>query len=57
MNPLTFSRSTWLNSLHMTSLTVALMESEGHSRESILEGSGITGDDLLDLRRLVCQLI
>ncbi|WP_440466825.1 AraC family transcriptional regulator ligand-binding domain-containing protein [Pseudomonas sp. YH-1] len=53
MNPLTFSRSTWLNSLHMTSLTVALMESEGHSRESILEGSGITGDDLLDLRRLV----
>ncbi|WP_374442219.1 AraC family transcriptional regulator [Pseudomonas panipatensis] len=49
----TFSRSTWLNSLHMSSLTVSLLEAEGHPRESILEGSGITSDDLLDLRRLI----
>lgn len=49
----TFSRNTWLNSLHMSSLTVSLLEAEGHGRDSILEGSGITQADLLDLRRLV----
>ncbi|KAF1071922.1 MAG: putative HTH-type transcriptional regulator [Pseudomonas citronellolis] len=53
MTGFTFSRSTWLNSLHMASITVGLLEREGHHREAILEGSGITDADLHDLRRLV----
>lgn len=46
----TFSRATWLNSLHMSTLTLSLLEKEGFAREQLLEGSGITPADLLDLR-------
>jgi hypothetical protein len=53
MTGTSFSRNTWLNSLHMTTLTVSLLEAEGHERDGILEGSGITAADLVDLRRLV----
>ncbi|MCS7927345.1 AraC family transcriptional regulator [Pseudomonas aeruginosa] len=49
----TFSRATWLNSLHMSTLTLSLLEKEGFAREQLLEGSGITPADLLDLRRLI----
>ncbi len=38
----TFSRATWLNSLHMSTLTLSLLEKEGFAREQLLEGSGIT---------------
>ncbi|MGA4814614.1 hypothetical protein ACPA9J_00970 [Pseudomonas aeruginosa] len=41
----------WLNSLHMSTLTLSL-EKEGFAREQLLEGSGITPPTCLDLRRL-----
>ena len=46
MTGTSFSRNTWLNSLHMTTLTVSLLEAEGHECDSILEGSGITAAGL-----------
>ena len=48
-----FSRSSWLNSLHMSTLTVAMLGAEGHGAEAVLEGSGISQDDLLGLTRLI----
>lgn len=48
-----FSRASWLNSLHMSTLTVACMAERGVAADAVLEGSGITVDDLRDLRRLI----
>lgn len=48
-----FSRASWLNSLHMSTLTVACMAERGLAADAVLEGSGITVDDLRDLRRLI----
>lgn len=48
-----FSRSSWLNSLHMSSLTVAMLQGEGHSAGALLEGSGISEADLRGLKRLI----
>lgn len=48
-----FSRATWLNSLHMSTLTVACLGERGIDAASLLEGSGITEDDLRALQRLI----
>ncbi|MGY4533173.1 hypothetical protein ACVW0Y_002303 [Pseudomonas sp. TE3786] len=42
------SRSSWLNSLHMSTLTVALLQAQaqGHAPEAVLEVSGICTADL-----------
>ncbi|WP_271195094.1 AraC family transcriptional regulator [Pseudomonas turukhanskensis] len=48
-----FSRSSWLNSLHMSTLTVALLQAQGHAPEAVLEGSGISTDDLRAMKRLI----
>lgn len=48
-----FSRSSWLNSLHMSTLTVSLLQASGHTAEAVLEGSGISVDDLRGMKRLI----
>ncbi|GLZ88340.1 transcriptional regulator [Metapseudomonas resinovorans] len=49
----TFSRATWLNSLHMSALTAALLQEEGIGTADVLAGSGISEQDLLELQRLI----
>jgi len=49
----TFSRATWLNSLHMSALTVALLQEEGIAACDLLAGSGISEQDLAELQKLV----
>ncbi|WP_375738897.1 AraC family transcriptional regulator [Pseudomonas boanensis] len=48
-----FSRATWLNSLHMSALTVALLREQGIAACDVLAGSGISEQDLAELQRLV----
>ncbi|MDE3739751.1 AraC family transcriptional regulator [Pseudomonas resinovorans] len=48
-----FSRATWLNSLHMSALTVALLQEEGIDACDVLAGSGISEQDLVELQKLV----
>ncbi|MDH4554850.1 AraC family transcriptional regulator [Pseudomonas sp. BN417] len=48
-----FTRATWLNSLHMSALTVALLQEEGIAACDVLAGSGISEQDLGELQRLV----
>ncbi len=48
-----FSRSSWLNSLHMSTLTVSLLQAHGHAAETVLEGSGISTEDLRGMKRLI----
>jgi AraC-like DNA-binding protein len=48
-----FTRATWLNSLHMSALTVAMLREEGISACDVLAGSGISEQDLAELQRLV----
>lgn len=48
-----FSRSSWLNSLHMSTLTVAMLGAEGHGVDAVLAGSGISEDDLRSMKRLI----
>ncbi|AYC33648.1 AraC family transcriptional regulator [Pseudomonas cavernae] len=48
-----FSRATWLNSLHMSALTAALLGEQGIPACEVLAGSGISEQDLAELQRLV----
>lgn len=48
-----FSRATWLNSLHMSALTVALLREADIPASEVLAGTGISEQDLLELQRLV----
>lgn len=47
------SPNNWLNSLHMAALTAAHVREQGISTTSLLTGTGITANELLDLHGLI----